>query len=200
MKKIIDKIKNVLDEKDSLREEALKITRKIIRLCNECIKALHQDDSSLAAEKLDKTRKLVAKLKEMLKDHPDLYYTGYVKNAHQEYVEALLFYNYLEGKKFPSPDEIGVPEAQYLLGLGDLIGELRRYFLEMLVKGDLKRAEEICKSIKELYDELSLFEYPKGLVNVRHKQDNARYILERTLEDFIRAKRSYNPKIFLRSE
>jgi len=87
-----------------------------------------------------------------------------------------------------------VPEAQYLLGLGDLIGELRRYFLEMLVKGDLKRTEEICKSIKELYDELSLFEYPKGLVNVRHKQDNARYILERTLEDFIRAKGSYNSK------
>jgi len=63
----------VLDEKDSLREEALKITRKTIRLCNECIKALHQD-LSLAAEKLDKTRKLIVKLKDMLKDHPDLYY------------------------------------------------------------------------------------------------------------------------------
>lgn len=193
MKNVIGEIKKVLDEKDKVREETLKIAREIIRLSGECIRALHREDSSLASEKFDRVKRLVRELQEMLEDHPDLYYTGYVRSAHQEYVEALLFYNYLNDEEFPSPRKIKVPESQYLLGLGDLIGELRRHFLETLVKGDLKEAEKICKTIKELYDELSIFEYPKGLLNIRHKQDNARYILERTLEDLARAKAHKGP-------
>ncbi|MDI6882209.1 MAG: haloacid dehalogenase [Methanothermobacter sp.] len=188
MKDIIGEIKKVLDEKDELREEALKVTRKIIRLCGECIRAIHRNELNLAGEKLNKAGKLVEDLGRMLMGHPDLYYAGYVKNAHQEYVEALLFYNYVNDLEFPLPQEVGVPESQYLLGLGDFIGELRRYFLENLVKGDLEGAEKVCRSIKDFYDELSILEYPRSLVNIRHKQDNARYILERTLEDLIRAK------------
>ena len=42
--------------------------------------------------------------------------------------------------------------------------------------------------MEKVYDELVTLEYPKGLVNVRQKQDQARYILERTLEDLTRAK------------
>ncbi|BDH78955.1 haloacid dehalogenase [Methanothermobacter tenebrarum] len=188
MKDIIGEIKKVLDEKDELREEALKITRKIIRLCGECIRAIHRNELNLAGEKLNKAGKLVEDLGRMLMGHPDLYYAGYVKSAHQEYVEALLFYNYVNDLEFPLPQEVGVPESQYLLGLGDFIGELRRYFLENLVKGDLEGAEKVCRSIKDFYDELSILEYPRSLVNIKHKQDNARYILERTLEDLIRAK------------
>lgn len=190
MKNVIKKIKKVLDKKDELREETLQITRKIIRLSGECIRALHKDELDLATEKLRNAEKLVKKLRKMLKDHPDLYYAGYVRNAHQEYVEALLFYNYINKKDFPLPEEIGIPESHYLLGIGDLIGELRRYFLEKLVKNDLDEAEKICNSIKNLHDELLIFDYPKGLINIRHKQDRARYILERTLEDLARAKTS----------
>ncbi len=189
MEDIIREIKWVLDEKDKLRERALKMTRKITRLCGECIRTIHQGSLNLATQRLNKAGKLVDELGRMLKGHPDLYYSGYVGSAHQEYVEALLFYYYVDGREFPLPRDIGVPESHYLLGLGDLVGELRRYFLEVLVKGDLKKAEEICRSIRRLYDELSILEYPKGLVNIRHKQDNARYILERTLEDLARAKR-----------
>lgn len=145
---------------------------------------------SLAGEKLGEAGELVGELGGMLEGHPDLYFAGYVRNAHQEYVEALLFYNYVSGMEFPWPRDVGVPEAQYLLGLGDFIGELRKYFLEILVKGDLERAEEVYRSIKDLYDELSILDYPKSFVNIRHKQDNARYILERTLEDLIRARGS----------
>ncbi len=148
MKNIIGEIKKVLDEKDEVREEALKITREIIRLSGECIRALHREDSSLASEKLDRVQRLVGDLGRMLEDHPDLYYTGYVKSAHQEYVEALLFYNYLNDEEFPSPRKIKVPESQYLLGLSDLIGELRRYFLETLIKGDLKRLKKFARRSK----------------------------------------------------
>ena len=188
MSEVIIQIREVLDEKDALREEALKITRDIVRLSGDAIKALHRGDFALAEERLNKAQELVKHLKEMLKNHQDLYFTGYVQNAHQEFVEAMLFYRYLKDKEFPSPGELEIPEADYALGIGDFIGELRRYFLILLMNGNIAKAEEVYHFMESIYEELMTLEYPKGLVNIRQKQDQARYILERTLEDLTRAK------------
>ena len=188
MSELIIQIRKVLDEKDALREEALKITRDIVRLSGDAIKALHRRDFTLAEERLNKAQELVKHLKEMLKNHQDLYFTGYVQNAHQEFVEAMLFYSYLKDKEFPSPGELEIPEADYALGIGDFIGELRRYFLILLMNGNIAKAEEVYHFMESIYEELMTLEYPKGLVNIRQKQDQARYILERTLEDLTRAK------------
>ena len=185
---IITKIRYVLDEKDALREEALKITRDIVRLSGDAIKALHREDFELAEERLNKAQKLIKNLRKMLKNHQDLYFTGYVQNAHQEFVEAMLFHSYLKGQEFPSPAELEIPEADYVLGIGDFIGELRRHFLTLLLNGEIAKAEEVYHFMEGIYEELMTLEYPKGLVNIRQKQDQARYTLERTLEDLTRAK------------
>ncbi|NJE26825.1 haloacid dehalogenase [Thermococcus sp. MV5] len=185
---VIREIREVLDRKDEVREKTLKLTREIVRLSGDSIKALHRGEFKIAEERLKRVEKLVNELREMLKEHRDLYFTGYVQNAHQEYVEATLLYNYLLGKNFPTPKEIKVPEADYALGIGDFIGELRRYFLTLLLKGDLERAQEVYDFMEKIYNELVTLEYPKGLVNIRQKQDQARYILEKTLEDLARAK------------
>ncbi len=188
LKEIIAEIREVLDEKDSLREEALKLTREIVRLSGDTVKALHRGDAEKARERLKTARQKVDELGEKLKDHPDLYYTGYVQSAHQEFVEASLFFAYMTGVEFPSPGELGVPHADYALGIGDLIGELRRHFLLLLLDGRLEEAEKTYRFMESVYEELMTLEYPKGLVNVRVKQDQARGILERTLEDLTRAK------------
>ncbi|NJE46542.1 haloacid dehalogenase [Thermococcus sp. GR7] len=192
LKEIIDRIREVLDEKDSLRENALRITREIVRLSGDTIKALHRGDAKTAEEKLNMAREKVNYLREKLKDHPDLYFTGYVQSAHQEFVEATLFYSYITGKDFPSPEELAVPHADYALGIGDFIGELRRHFLLLLLDGNIEDAEKVYRFMEETYEELMTLEYPKGLVNVRQKQDQARHILERTLEDLTRAKLNRN--------
>ncbi|MFA4647150.1 haloacid dehalogenase [Pyrococcus kukulkanii] len=184
----IRKVKEVLDEKDSLREEALQITREIVRLSGDSIKAMHRGELGIAEERLKKAGELVAMLREKLSNHPDLYYTGHVQTANQEFTEATLLHHYLTNKDFPSYEELGVPPQDYILGVGDFIGELRRYFLISLMEGNIERAEETYKFMEEVYGELITLEYPKGLVNVRQKQDQARYILERTLEDLTRAK------------
>ncbi|AFN03781.1 haloacid dehalogenase [Pyrococcus furiosus DSM 3638] len=186
--KIIEQIKSELDKKDKLREEALEITRDIIRLSGDAIKAMHRGELELAHERLEKARGLVKELKEKLREHPDLYYTGYVQNANQEFVEAVLMYHYLTDREFPSHVDLGVPSQDYILGVGDFIGELRRYFLINLMKGNLDEAESTYRFMEEVYEELMTLEYPKGLVNIRQKQDQARYTLERTLEDLTRAK------------
>ncbi len=108
-------------------------------------------------------------------------------------MEASLFFAYMSGGgEFPSPSELGgVPHADYALGIGDFIGgELRRRFLLLLLEGGdvAGGAENVYRFMEDVYEELMTLEYPKGLVNVRQKQDQARHILERTLEDLTRAK------------
>ncbi|ASJ12318.1 translin family protein [Thermococcus thioreducens] len=190
LKEIISEIREVLDEKDALREEALRLTREIVRLSGDAIKALHRGEMAKAEERLKLARRKVEELSEKLREHPDLYHSGYVQNAHQEFVEATLFLAYRTGRKFPSPQELGVPHADYALGIGDFIGELRRHFLLLLLDGNLDEAERTYRFMEEVYEDLMVLEYPKGLVNVRQKQDQARHILERTLEDLTRAKLS----------
>ncbi len=185
---IIEEIKGVLDEKDALREEALKLTREIIRLSGDTVKAVHRGDFEHAQKRLDDTGKMVRELREKLASHPDLYYTGYVQSAHQEYVEATLLLHYVLGESFPRPEELGVPAADYAMGIGDFLGELRRYFLRLLIAGKIKAAENVYRDMEEIYSALMELEYPKGLLNIRVKQDQARHAVERTLEDLTRAK------------
>ncbi|WP_456399030.1 haloacid dehalogenase [Palaeococcus sp. (in: euryarchaeotes)] len=186
--KIVEEIGRVLDEKDEVREKALKITREVVRLSGDTIKALHRKDFKLAEERLEKAETLVGQLRELLEYHKDIYASGYVQTAHQEFVEALLFYHYLKGVEFPLPREIGIPEADYALGLGDLIGELRRHVLLAMLEGNLEEAEKTYIDMEHIYEELMRLDYPKGLVNLRQKQDSARKLVERTLEDLTRAK------------
>ncbi|WP_297500117.1 haloacid dehalogenase [Thermococcus sp.] len=188
IEEIVEAIRAELDEKDSLREEALKLTREIVRLSGDTIKALHRGEIESAEERFRSAGEKVKELWEKLKYHPDIYYTGYVQNAHQEYVESALFLSYVTGKPYPGPNELGIPKADYALGMGDFIGELRRYFLLRLLGGDLAGAEKAYREMERTYNALMTLEYPKGLVNIRQKQDQARYVLERTLEDLTRAK------------
>ncbi|AIF69791.1 hypothetical protein PAP_06995 [Palaeococcus pacificus DY20341] len=186
--KIIGEIIEALDKKDEMREEALRITREIVRLSGDVIKALHRKNFDLAEERLRKAEELVRSLKQLLEAHPDIYYTGYVQTAHQEFVEATLFYCYLKGIEFPSPKELEVPEGDYALGLGDLIGELRRHVLLSILEENLDEAERTYRTMEHIYEEIMRLDYPKGVVNVRQKQDSARKLVERTLEDLTRAK------------
>ncbi|AMQ17766.1 translin family protein [Thermococcus peptonophilus] len=188
IEEIVETIREELDEKDLLREEALRITREIVRLSGDTVKAIHRGDIPTARARFEEVEKKVEELKEKLKDHPDLYYTGYVQTAHQEFVEAALLLSYVMGKPYPTPWELDVPKADYALGLGDFIGELRRYFLLRLLEGDIEAAERAYREMENVYNALMTLEYPKGLVNIRTKQDQARHILERTLEDLTRAK------------
>lgn len=187
LREVVTLIKSVLDEKDALREEALKLTREIVRLSGDAVKALHRGELDVAGERIEKALELNRKLESLLRDHPDLYSAGYVMTAQQELVEAALLHSYLMGKGFPSPGELGVHVASYALGLGDLVGELRRHVLLRLMEGKLEDARATFEFMESLYEELSTLEYPKGLVNIRGKVDAARGLVERTLEDLTRA-------------
>ena len=119
-------------------------------------------------------------LKIMLKDHLDLYYSGFLENAYMEMCEANILYSIVKNEELPTVEELGVTNSSYLLGLGDVIGELRRIVLNSLRKGEIEKAVKYLDKMEEIYLIIMRFNYPNSLVNIKRKQDIARGLLEKT--------------------
>ena len=185
---VIQEIESRLDEKDEVRELTIKSSRTIARLSGSAIQGMHRGQNVGGA--LQETREEILKLRSLLKDHPDLYHTGIVENAMQEACEAFLVHSILEGEQLPGPRDIGVTDTAYLLGLGDVVGELRRFSLEHLRRGDIKLASSFLEKMERILDALMRFDYPTALVALKRKQDIARSLIEKTRGEVAVAARS----------
>ena len=186
---VISEIEARLDEKDEVRELAIKSSRTIARLAGSAIQGMHRGDDAGAA--LRETHEEVAKLRSLLDGHPDLIHAGFVENAMQEACEAFLVHAIVEGELLPSPKECGVTDTAYLLGLGDVVGELRRFALTALRDGDVASASHTLERMERILDSLMRFDYPTAMVALKRKQDVARSLIEKTRGELAVAARSH---------
>ena len=175
---ITNRIKKSLDRKMLVRERVISASREINSNANEIVYDIHNNKS--VTRKLNKLQGNVKSLHGLLKSHPDLLYSGISTNALQEYAEASIFNSIVTDKKIPSPAELGIAEVPYMLGLADVIGELRRMTLNLIIEKDLKKAKKYFRTMERLTEIISKFNYPDSLIPMRRKQDIARGILEKT--------------------
>ena len=123
-------------------------------------------------------------LTQNLAPYPDLFYTGYVQDAQKEYVEANATLSLIAGTPMPSPQEIGVAAAPFLNGLAEAAGELRRFVLDKLRRGEIEGSETLLQMMDDIYSLLVTIDYPDALTGgLRRTTDLARGILERTRGD-----------------
>lgn len=176
---VMKKIEQVLNEKDDLREKALKKCRDIIRECRKGIKKVHNEDIEGARKNIKKAEKILAELKKEIEEHPDIMAAGYMENAMQEVAEAEVFLAIVEDKELPNPEDINVSYTSYLLGLADVVGELRRRGVYLLKDGSIEDVEKILAMMEEICDKLMEFDYPSGLLPIKRKQDVIKKILEK---------------------
>lgn len=187
---VIGDIESRLDEKDEVRELAIKSSRTIARLSGASIQGMHRGED--VGQTLLETREEVMKLKSLLEGHPDLYHAGFVENAMQEACESFLVHAILEAGRLPTPKELGVTDTAFLLGLGDVVGELRRFSLEHLRRGDIPQASAYLEKMERILDALMRFDYPTALVALKRKQDVARSLIEKTRGEVAVAARSHD--------
>ena len=178
--KIINKIEKSIDDKDRIREKALRTSREIIINCRKTIQNIHQNKYREAKTLINKSSKKIQNLYDITKEHPDLYHAGFVENAAQELVEANCFYNIMKGRELPDPDELKTTYSAYLLGLCDLVGELRRAALDSIRTGEPKKADEYLNMMEDIYNVIIRFDYPSGLIPIKKKQDMVRNLIEKT--------------------
>ena len=88
------------------------------------------------------------------------------------------------GKKLPDPDKLGVEAVAYLNGLGEAAGELRRYILDSLRRGELAQGEELLGAMDDIYNTLVSMDFPDAITGgLRRTTDMVRGVLERTRSD-----------------
>ena len=171
-------------EKHAARERALQLSRITIQLSANSIRSIHRHQFDEAHSMLDTAKGIVAETQEIRRDHPDIYYTGLVQDAHKEYVEANVTLAFIMGVVLSSPKDLGIAYAAYMNGLGEAIGEMRRYVLDSLRRGDASRCEELLDLMDQIYTQLVTMDFPEAITGgLRRTTDAMRGILERTRGD-----------------
>ena len=184
LKSLLDKIEEELKKKEELRQGLQKDMRRATRLSKQAILFVHQERFDEAKKRLKEASELLAKLDDISKDHSELVYSGLVNAAFEEYVEANTLFTLIREERFIKPEELGVPSISYVLGLSDVIGELRRKTLDSLRKGDVETAENCMQKMEQIYIELTSMDDAYLLVpGLRRKCDVARRVIEATRGD-----------------
>ncbi len=184
------RIRGRLSEKYQARERALQSSRETIRHCADSIRAIHRGEFELAHSLLDSARELIAKAKANLQPYPDLLYAGFIDDARKEYAEGLITMAVVTGQELPTPEELDVPDAPYLNGMGEACGELRRFVLDALRRDDLQRCEDVLQAMDDMYSLLITIDFPDSLTgSLRRTTDMVRGVLERTRGDLTLAVR-----------
>jgi len=176
-----DKLVSSLGAWERDRETMFAASRQCVRACSKAIQAVHRGRLDDAHARLDEAR---GALDDALAVHPgEGRGEGLRLTAQQEYVEAALLIELVERDRILSPAEVGIPALPYVLGVADLIGELRRRTLDLLRAGDRAGAERTFDAMGVLFELLQALEFQDGVApGLRRKRDVARNLIERTRE------------------
>lgn len=170
-----------LRRRERARDEALSWARRVRMLSKQAILLIHNGALNDAEAKIEEAKQLLGELEPHLREHAELGGFGEVQAAREEYAEASILYGLKSAESFPNPEAVSVPLYAYLLGLGDVVGELRREALDSLRVGDLEAAEAELRLMEQIYLSLvSVEEASLLLKGLRRKLDVARGVIERT--------------------
>jgi translin len=184
LESIANQIREKFDVLTALRDQALSEARHLTRACSLAIRAVHRGDQEGMEEQLTNARKLANKLREDLKEYPDLFFAGYTQDALKEFVEANITSALILNQPLQTPEDLRVREATYLNGLAEVVGELRRRILDILRSGYSEEAERLLGYMDEIYSVLVTMDYPDAITNgLRRQTDLARGIIEKTRGD-----------------
>ena len=191
---IAAEIQQDFEAKDKARETGLSLSREVVRTCGTAIRHTHRGDIDKAAKLLEDARGALEEIELQLADHPDIYYSGFVEHAQQEFVECAIVHQLLtkendsDSDTLPSPQELGVTYAAYLNGLGDVVGELRRHILDLIRQDMPQDGDQFLDIMDDMYSTLMMFDYPDAITRgLRRKSDVARSLIERTRGDLTNA-------------
>ena len=107
----------------------------------------------------------------------DLYWAGYVQDAQKELVEASCTLAMVKRDALPDPAALGVAPGPFLNGLGEAVGELRRYLLDLLRRGEVDGCELLLGAMDDIYALLVTLDYPDALTGgLRRTTENAEQI------------------------
>ena len=166
------------------REAALSVSREVIRLSANAIRAVHRSDFAEAQRLIAVARSRLQTAEPIRAHNPLIYNAGFMNDARKEFAEANITLAVISGQPIPAPETLDLDPPAYLNGMAEVIGELRRYILDALRKDTVERCEELMEVMDEIYGVLVTVDFPEAVTGgLRHTTDAMRAVLERTRGD-----------------
>ena len=166
--------------RDKALDKIMERARRARILSKQAILRTHSGEMTEAKKRLEEASGLISEMNEIIGTRLELGRFEQVSAAKEEFSEASIVMGLTESGKFPDPTALGVPITSYLIGLGDVPGELRRQALDALRVGKLETAEARLSTMEEIYLSLVTMEEVPLLKGMRRKLDIARGVIERT--------------------
>ncbi len=183
---IVDNVISSLENYDQKREETIRLVRKLNRASGRGISKIVREEEYEGY--LTESRAIISELLPLINEISPITSWGITTSGTEEYVEFELLHAIISKNELPGPEALQIPPWIWISGLGDVIGELRRYMLAMLIKNDMTTSKEILTLIQDLYDTIVGLEFSKSMVpNLRRKIDVARGLVDRCESDYANA-------------
>ena len=181
---IVGTLRERAQQMHDARESGLVHCRTLTQLSAKCIRHIHRHQFVEARELLVRAKETAANARTALAPYPELYHAGYLHDAEKEMVEASAVLAIVDGKPYPSADELGTGIMSYLNGMGEAASEVRRYCLDEMRRGKLSQAEVILLQMETIYDDLITFDFSDAMTGgLRRTCDALRAVIERTRSD-----------------
>jgi translin len=164
-----------LESVEEKRESVIKGTRDINLLCSKSIVAIHDNRIDEANSNIQKARSLLSSYKNNAT--PEL--LKYFHTPEQELVEANCLLSIVFNRSLPSPMDLDVTGASYVMGLLDGIGEIKRMIYDKMRNNFVDDALNLFNLAQGLYNQLYPFAVFDNLVpGLRRKLDVNKILLE----------------------
>ena len=182
-----------LTEKNRDREQALSVSREVIRFSANAIRAVHRGEFEDARELIGKGETRLKDADHIAISSPSIFNAGFMSDARKEFTEANITLAVISGSDIPSIYDLKVDAGAYINGMAEVIGELRRYILDALRRNSVDGCQEFMDIMDEMYSVLVTIDFPEGVTSgLRHNTDAMRGVLERTRGDLTMALRQHS--------
>jgi translin len=187
---IIERIRADLTQKDAVRTRTLERSRGLVRFCANSIRATHRHEYSAALQLLEQARTEAQAICDGARAYPDVYYAGYLQDALKELAEAAITLALVTGEPLPDPDVMQIDYPAYLNGLGEAMGEMRRFALDSMRRDEIAEAERLLAIMDDVYSALVTIDFSDSMTGgLRRTTDMVRGVIERTRGDLTTAVR-----------
>ena len=144
--------KKVLDYTKK-RRDVIKMSSDIQHWSKKAIFALQRDDAKYADELLVKAKASIVKLNKTHKNDKRIFCEGSYKAATEEYIEAVLFRQFIAKKKLGKITGVDINADIFISCLCDVPGELLRYAIKSATERNFEEVKRCFKVAEDIIGE-----------------------------------------------
>jgi len=153
-KKYIQLLRSDLLSYAQKRREVIKMSGDAQQHAKKAIFALQREDKEGGNERLRLAEALLLELYKKFKNDKRLFHEGSYRAALEEYVEAMIFNNYVNSKPTGKIKVLEVDTDTFVSGLCDVPGELYRYAIRAATAHNFDLTKKCYEYAEEIIDEL----------------------------------------------